>query len=234
MPANGRTLRRSGGAGDLPRAAGRQHAGAHVVPVARRPVRVPRHAQRVAVDPRLLHAFAATTGRVEFRPTCHYAYHPCNDAVLSFHELFGAACRMPDAISTCSTSTRSSTAATSSACCCTATPATPTGSARSSRSRRPAQLAPHQNATGLQVTSAVLAGVVWALENPEAGIVETDDMDHVRCLEMQTPYLGNGRRLLHRLDPAHRSPRPVRRGHRPRRPVAVPQRARPLNAIGRR
>src|SRR3546814_16360437 len=27
----------------------------------------------------------------EFRPTCHYAYHPCNDAVLSLHELFGRA-----------------------------------------------------------------------------------------------------------------------------------------------
>jgi homospermidine synthase len=40
------------------------------------------------------------------------------------------------------------------------------------------------------VTSAVLAGVVWALENPEAGIVETDDMDHERCLEIQRPYLG--------------------------------------------
>src|SRR5580704_15828332 len=27
--------------------------------------------------------------RVVYRPTCHYAYHPCNDAVLSLHELFG-------------------------------------------------------------------------------------------------------------------------------------------------
>ena len=52
-------------------------------------------------------------------------------------------------------------------------------------------LAPHQNATGMQVTSAVLAGIVWALENPLAGIVETDDMDHQRCLEVQRPYLGN-------------------------------------------
>ncbi len=51
-------------------------------------------------------------------------------------------------------------------------------------------LAPFQNATGLQVTSAVLAGMVWALENPEAGIVETDEMDHARCLEIQRPYLG--------------------------------------------
>ena len=51
-------------------------------------------------------------------------------------------------------------------------------------------LAPDQNATGLQVSSAVLAGMVWALENPEAGIVETDEMDHARCLEIQKPYLG--------------------------------------------
>ena len=30
-------------------------------------------------------------GAVIYRPTCHYAYHPCNDAVLSLHELFGRA-----------------------------------------------------------------------------------------------------------------------------------------------
>ena len=51
-------------------------------------------------------------------------------------------------------------------------------------------LAPYQNATGLQVTSAVLAGMVWALENPQAGIVEADEMDYRRCLEIQRPYLG--------------------------------------------
>src|ERR1051325_5914807 len=27
--------------------------------------------------------------RVRYRPTCHYAYHPCDDAVLSLHELAG-------------------------------------------------------------------------------------------------------------------------------------------------
>ena len=52
------------------------------------------------------------------------------------------------------------------------------------------EVAPYQNATGLQVTSAVLAGMVWALENPNAGIVEADEMDFRRCLEVQTPYLG--------------------------------------------
>src|SRR5690606_19971633 len=52
------------------------------------------------------------------------------------------------------------------------------------------RLAPYQNATGLQVTSAVLAGMVWALENPDRGVVEADEMDFRRCLEVQRPYLG--------------------------------------------
>ena len=51
-------------------------------------------------------------------------------------------------------------------------------------------LVPHQNATGLQVSSGVLAGMVWALENPQSGIVEPDEMDFRRCLEVQSPYLG--------------------------------------------
>ena len=128
-------------------------------------------------------------GAVEFRPTCHYAYHPCNDAVLSFDEMFGAACRMPDAHHVLDENeivdgidelgvllyghARN---------------AYWFGSQLSIEETR--TLAPHQNATGLQVTSAVLAGIVWALEHPEEGIVETDDMDHVRCLEIQRPYLG--------------------------------------------
>jgi homospermidine synthase len=36
--------------------------------------------------------FTLRSGRnVRYRPTCHYAYHPCNDAVLSLHEMFGQA-----------------------------------------------------------------------------------------------------------------------------------------------
>ncbi|PPC85791.1 MAG: homospermidine synthase, partial [Methylocystis sp.] len=30
-------------------------------------------------------------GQAIYRPTCHYAYHPADDAVLSLHEMFGAA-----------------------------------------------------------------------------------------------------------------------------------------------
>jgi homospermidine synthase len=44
------------------------------------------------------------------------------------------------------------------------------------------KLAPYQNATGLQVTSAVLAGIIWMLQNPDRGVVEADEMDFRRCL----------------------------------------------------
>jgi homospermidine synthase len=40
------------------------------------------------------------------------------------------------------------------------------------------------------VTAAVLAGVIWAIENPRRGVVESDEMDHARILEICAPYLG--------------------------------------------
>jgi homospermidine synthase len=51
-------------------------------------------------------------------------------------------------------------------------------------------VAPYQNATGLQVSSAVVAGMVWAIENPRRGIVDADELDHDRILSIQEPYLG--------------------------------------------
>ena len=50
---------------------------------------------------------------------------------------------------------------------------------------------PHNNATSLQVTAAVLGGVVWALENPRSGLIEADGLDHARVLEIAEPYLGD-------------------------------------------
>ena len=126
---------------------------------------------------------------VTYRPTCHYAYHPCNDAVLSLHELFGAAGKiqpehhildeneLTDGIDELGVLLYGHDKN-----------AYWYGSQLSVEETR--ELAPYQNATGLQVSSAVLAGMVWALENPEAGIVETDEIDYRRCLEVQKPYLG--------------------------------------------
>lgn len=124
----------------------------------------------------------------EYRPTCHYAYHPCDDAVLSLHEMFGSGRQQrrhhilaPDEIVAGGDDLGVLLFGH-------ARNALWYGSRLANAQAR--ELAPYQNATGLQVTSAVLAGMVWALENPAAGIVETDEMDHARCLAIQRPYLG--------------------------------------------
>jgi homospermidine synthase len=128
-------------------------------------------------------------GKVTYRPTCHYAYHPANDAVLSLHEMFGNGGKPQpvfhvldeheiidgiDELGVLLYGHKKN--------------AYWYGSQLSIEETR--EIAPYQNATGLQVSSAVLAGMVWALENPEAGIVEADEMDFRRCLEVQLPYLG--------------------------------------------
>lgn len=127
--------------------------------------------------------------KVVYRPTCHYAYHPSNDAVLSLHEMFGRGGEQQprkhildeneivdgiDELGVLLYGHKKN--------------AYWYGSQLSIEEAR--KLAPYQNATGLQVTSAVLAGMIWAIENPQAGIVETDEMDFRHCLDIQRPYLG--------------------------------------------
>jgi homospermidine synthase len=128
-------------------------------------------------------------GQVVYRPTCHYAYHPCDDAVLSLHEMAGRQWQaqptwhiltedeIVDGVDELGVLLYGH-----------AKNAYWYGSRLSIEETR--RIAPYQNATGLQVTSAVLAGIVWMLENPERGLVEADELDFKRCLEVQRPYLG--------------------------------------------
>lgn len=128
-------------------------------------------------------------GKAVYRPTCHYAYHPCDDAVLSLHEMFGKEGeRQPDWKILDEKEIVDGRDELGVLLYGHAKNAYWFGSRLSIEETR--KLAPYQNATGMQVTSAVLAGMVWALENPEAGIVEADDLDFRRCLEIQRPYLG--------------------------------------------
>ncbi len=128
-------------------------------------------------------------GAVAYRPTCHYAYRPADDAVLSLDEMGGSQwtrqgesrilgeAEIVDGIDELGVLLYGH-----------ARNAYWYGSQLSIEETR--RLAPYQNATGLQVTSAVLAGMVWALENPARGVVEADEIDFRRCLEVQMPYLG--------------------------------------------
>ena len=39
-------------------------------------------------------------------------------------------------------------------------------------------------------SATALSAIIWALENPNRGIVEADEMDFARNLEICRPYLG--------------------------------------------
>jgi len=126
---------------------------------------------------------------VVYRPTVHYAYHPCDDAVLSIHELAGKNWQPQaeqriirdeivsgiDELGVLLMGNRKG--------------AYWYGSRLSIEQAR--TLAPYNSATSLQVVAGVLAGMVWALRHPRAGVVEPDTLDHEAILRIARPYLGD-------------------------------------------
>ncbi|MBX9635324.1 MAG: saccharopine dehydrogenase NADP-binding domain-containing protein, partial [Magnetospirillum sp.] len=125
---------------------------------------------------------------VLYRPTCHYAYHPCDDAVASVHELAGKNWHMQPKTRLMSKEITAGMDELGVLLAGHKKGAYWFGSQLSIAEAR--GLAPHNNATSMQVTATVLAGMTWALENPRHGLVEPEELDFQRILEIATPYLG--------------------------------------------
>ena len=126
---------------------------------------------------------------VVYRPTSHYAYHPSDDAVMSVHEFAGRNWHLQDRKRILLTEIVDGIDELGVLLAGHAKNAYWYGSQLSIAEAR--SLAPYNSATSLQVTSAALAGMIWAMEHPDRGIVEPDDMDHQRPLEICRPYLGS-------------------------------------------
>jgi homospermidine synthase len=124
----------------------------------------------------------------DFRPTVHYSYHPCDDAVLSLHELAGKGWSFTQKPVVLMEQVAAGNDELGVLLMGHSQGAYWFGSRLSIGEAR--RLAPHNNATSLQVTATVLAGMVWALENPDRGVVEPEEMDFERILELAKPYLG--------------------------------------------
>ncbi|MDO9707271.1 homospermidine synthase [Paracraurococcus lichenis] len=127
-------------------------------------------------------------GKAVYRPTAHYAYHPCDDAVLSVHELAGKNWQMQPEKRLMTDEIVRGMDELGVLLMGHGKGAYWYGSRLTIEEAR--RLVPHNNATSLQVTVAVLAGVIWAIENPRRGVVESDEIDHDRALEICRPYLG--------------------------------------------
>ncbi len=128
-------------------------------------------------------------GKVVYRPTVHYAYHPCDGAVLSLDELAAnndilqkeqriiGADILPggtDELGVLLMGHKKN--------------AYFYGSRLTIDEAR--RVAPHNNATGLQVTASIVGAMVWAIQNPTRGLVDADEIDHQLLMDVARPYLG--------------------------------------------
>ena len=126
---------------------------------------------------------------VSYRPTVHYAYCPCPDAVNSINELRDAGFPSPvdrrimgDEI----TSGQDELGVLlmghdfKSWWCGTTLDINETRG-----------LVTGQNATTLQVAASVLAAVIHAIKHPRRGVLLPDDLPHEEILGVASPYLGN-------------------------------------------
>jgi homospermidine synthase len=125
---------------------------------------------------------------VVYRPTCHYAYHPCDDAVMSLHELAGKNFNIQAEQRLMMHEITGGMDELGVLLMGHPKGAYWYGSRLDIDTAR--SLAPYNNATSMQVTSTVLGGIVWTLENPNRGLVEPDEVDFRRVLDIASPYLG--------------------------------------------
>ncbi|MBW8830169.1 MAG: homospermidine synthase [Burkholderiales bacterium] len=127
-----------------------------------------------------------------YRPTVHYAYHPCEDAVLSVHELSGRQWKMQKH----QTILRDDIVQGRDEL----------GVLLMGRSRgrdwaywhgsqlsieQARGLCPFNSATSLQVAAPIVAGMSWIIQHPDLGVIEPDDLPLAPVLAMIRPYLGD-------------------------------------------
>ena len=123
-----------------------------------------------------------------YRPTVHYAYHPCDDAVLSVHELAGRNWHLQAKHRVFKDDIVDGTDELGVLLMGHKKGAYWYGSRLSIAEAR--RLCPHNSATSLQVTSGVMAGVIWAMRNPDRDVIDPDDIPYDEIIELCRPYLG--------------------------------------------
>lgn len=127
------------------------------------------------------------TSKTGYRPTVHYAYHPCDAAVLSIHELAGKNYEQPNfkrlivdevvyGVDELGVLLMGDFGAYW------------YGSVLDIDTAR--ELAPYNNATSLQVVAPVLAGILYAIENPTLGVLEADELPFEDILKTTDLYMG--------------------------------------------
>jgi homospermidine synthase len=125
-------------------------------------------------------------GRIIYRPTSYYAYHPCDEAVESLSLLRGLNPARITSSRILKDEIRSGIDELGVFLISGKYSAYWLGSNLSIGKAR--KMARHNNATSLQVVSSLVAGMAWALENPRRGVLESEDLDHEFIYAFTEPY----------------------------------------------
>jgi homospermidine synthase len=134
------------------------------------------------------HLTVRENGRALYRPTVHFAYRPCDSALASLFEMYMRDDRIgfrPRVLADEIVAGRDELGVL-----LMGHPygAWWTGSVLDIEEAR--RLAPHQNATTLQVAGALVAAVEWVIANPREGVRLPDELPHEPILAAARPYLG--------------------------------------------
>jgi homospermidine synthase len=127
-------------------------------------------------------------GKAVYRPTVHYAYCPCDCAIVSLQELRGYDYQLQPNLRIMSDEITSGSDILGALLMGHAYHSWWTGSDLSIEESR--RLVPHQNATTMQVAVSVVAAALWMIDNPRRGVCVPDDLPHDVVLDFSKPYLG--------------------------------------------
>jgi Homospermidine synthase len=125
---------------------------------------------------------------VVYRPTVHYAYQPCNDSLVSAHELRARNYELHPKTRILTNEIVTGQDTMGALIMGHRFRSWWTGSILSISEAR--KKIPGVNATAVQVAAGVLAGIVWAIRNPKRGLCLPEDLPHREILDIARPYLG--------------------------------------------
>ncbi len=127
-------------------------------------------------------------GKAVYRPTMHYAYCPCDEAIASLNEMRGYNYHLNENQRIMNDEITKGSDVLGALIMGHDYNSWWVGSDLSIEESR--RLVPHQNATTMQVAISVVAASMWMIENPESGVVVPDELPHDYVLKISKPYLG--------------------------------------------
>jgi homospermidine synthase len=127
-------------------------------------------------------------GKAVYRPTMHYAYCPCDEAISSLNEMRGYNYKLNVNQRIMNDEITSGADVLGALIMGHPYNAWWVGSDLSIEESR--RLVPHQNATTMQVAISVTAALMWMIKNPMESVCVADDLPHDFILKVSKPYLG--------------------------------------------